>query len=266
MLATVEFSDATLDAIVTGLVGVGLVLIARWLLRIGFRRYLRRAEARRTADDVARLRTRLTVVQRVIVAFLFAIVAWTVLNTIPATKDLGRALLASSAVLALIVGLAFSVPLGNLGAGLLLGFTQPIRLGDRTTVGGATGTVVEITLIHTILLTDDDKRIFIPNTQMIGSVVVNRSVQDPRRTVTVRLPIGLRAPVDRARVVVHEAIDSLDVPRGMEVSVLLSEIGDKTAWLTVTAHAPPDTAVERLASEVRERALAALAREELLPA
>src|SRR5262249_58079883 len=125
MVATVEFSGSTVDAIVTGVVGVALVLIARWLLRAGFRRYVRRAETRRSADDAAKLRTRLTVVQRVIVAFLFALVAWSVLNTIPATRDLGRALLASSAVLALIAGLAFSVPLSNLGAGLLLGFTQP---------------------------------------------------------------------------------------------------------------------------------------------
>lgn len=265
MVATVEFSGSTVDAIVTGVVGVALVLIARWLLRAGFRRYVRRAETRRSADDAAKLRTRLTVVQRVIVAFLFALVAWSVLNTIPATRDLGRALLASSAVLALIAGLAFSVPLSNLGAGLLLGFTQPVRLGDRTTVGDVSGTVVEITLIHTVLLTDDDKRIFIPNSQMIGSVVVNRSVQDPRRTVTVRLPIGLSVPVDRARTVVGEAVESLETPRGMEVTVLLSEVGETSAWLTVTAHAPSDTVVERLAGEIRERGLTALARAELLP-
>jgi small-conductance mechanosensitive channel len=266
MVATLELSGTTVDAIVTGAVGVGLVLIARLGLRLAFHRYLRRAEGRRTPDDIARLRTRLAVLQRVIVALLFALVVWTVLNVIPATQDLGRALLASSAVLALVFGLAFSVPLGNLGAGFLLGVTQPVRLGDRTTVGDVTGTVVEITLIYTVLHTDDDKRIFIPNMQMVSSVVINRSVQDPRRTVTVRLPIGLGAPVDRARAVVGEAVGGVDVPRGLEVSVLLSEVGEKAAWLTVTAYAPPDTAVDRLAGELRERGLAALAREELLPA
>ena len=266
MLATVEFSGSTLDAIVTALVGTGLVLLARWILRGAFRRYLRHAEARRSADDAARLRTRLAVIQRVIVAALFAIVIWSVLNTIPETRDLGRALLASIAVLALIAGIAFSVPLGNLGAGLLLGLTQPVRLGDRTTVSDVTGTVVEITLIHTVLHTDDDRRIYIPNSQMVSSVVINRSIQDPRRTVIVRLPIGLTVPVDRARAVVGEAVGTIQTPKNMEVSVLLTEVAEKTAWLTVTALAPPDTAVERLAGEIRERGLIALAREELLPA
>jgi small-conductance mechanosensitive channel len=266
MLATAEFSGTTLDAVVTGLVGVGLVLIARWLLRAGFRRYLRRAEVRRTPDDVARLRTRLTVLQRVIVALLFVLVAWSVLNVIPETRNLGRALLASSAVLALIAGIAFSVPLSNLGAGLLLGMTQPVRLGDRTSVEDATGTVVEITLIHTVLHTDDDRRIYIPNSKMISSVVVNRSIRDPRRAIVVRLPIGLGVPVDRARAVVEEAVEGVETPKGLAASILLSEVAESTAWLTVTVLAPPDTSVDRLAGEIRERGLTALAREELLPA
>ncbi len=266
MLASVEFSGALLDAVVTGAVGIGLVLVVRWSLRHVFRRIIRRAQGRRSPDDVARLRTRLTVLERVTVAILFAIVVWTVLNVIPATRDLGRALLASSAVLALLAGLALSVPLGNLGAGLLLGLTQPVRLGDRTSVGDVSGTVVEITLIHTVLLTDDERRIYIPNSQMVSSVVINRSIQDPRRIVSVRVPIDLRAPLERARTVVGDAIGQLETPKPMEVSVVLGEVTEKTAWLTVTAYAPPDTAVERLAGELRERALAALARERLLPA
>jgi small-conductance mechanosensitive channel len=259
------FSNDTFDAIVTGAVGIGLVLLARWALKVSFHRYLVHAEGRRSADDVRRLRTRLSVTERVIIAILFSIVVWAVLSVFPATTTIARAMLASSAVLALIFGLAFSVPLGNLGAGLLLGLVQPVRLGDRTTVGDVTGTVVELTLIYTVLHTDDEKRIFIPNTQMVSSVVVNRSVQDQRRTVSVRLPIALHSPVDRARAVVREAVDGIEVPKGMEVAVLLSEVGESTAWLTVTALAPPDTAVDRLAGELREQGLTALAREELLP-
>jgi small conductance mechanosensitive channel len=144
--------------------------------------------------------------------------------------------------------------------------TQPVRLGDRTTVEDATGTVVEITLIHTVLHTDDDRRIYIPNSKMISSVVVNRSIRDPRRVIVVRLPIGLGVPVDRARAVVEEAVEGVKTPRGLEASILLDEVAEKTAWLTVTVLAPPDTSVDRLAGEIRERGLTALAREELLPA
>ena len=103
------------------------------------------------------------------------------------------------AVIALFVGLAFSTPLSNLGAGILLAFSQPVRIGDRVTVGDVTGTAEQITLIHTVLVSDDDRRVFIPNSQMVSSVVINRSVVDPRRTVTIELPIALTVSLERAK-------------------------------------------------------------------
>ena len=57
--------------------------------------------------------------------------AWSVLSIFPQTEEIARALLASSAVLAVVAGLALSTPLGNLGAGVLVAFTQPVRIGDR---------------------------------------------------------------------------------------------------------------------------------------
>jgi small-conductance mechanosensitive channel len=258
-------SDQVITAAVTAAVGLVLLLLARWGLRAIFSRYLRRASERRPPEEIASLRTRLSVLQRVIVAFLAAIVVWSVLSVFPTTDRLAATLLASSAVLALIFGLAFSAPLGNLGAGILLAFTQPVRLGDRISVGDVTGQAEQITLIHTVLLTDDDKRVFIPNTQMVSSVVVNRTIQDPRRIVSVNLPVALGASVDRARASVSEAIRGLEAPVE-DVSVRVGDVNEKTAWLALTAYAPPDANTAELASELRERAVAALAREELLPA
>jgi len=258
-------SDRTLSAVVTGAAGLLLIVVLRWALGHAFDRYVRRAEVARAADDVARLRTRLAVLRRAVIAFLVVLVAWSVLDAFPATDHLARTLLASGAVLALFVGVAFSVPLSNLGAGILLGLTQPVRLGDRVTVGEVTGTAEEITLIHTVLVTDDERRIFVPNSQMVSSVVVNRSIRDPRRVVSVRLPIGVREPVERARAVLLEAAAGAEAARPLEVQVLLAEVGEQTAWLSVTAYAPPDAPVERLAGELRERGLTALVAAGLLP-
>ena len=49
------------------------------------------------------------------------------------------------------------------------------------TVGGETGFVEEMALIYTTLVTDDARRIFIPNTQLTTSTIVNRTIKDPRR-------------------------------------------------------------------------------------
>ena len=65
-------------------------------------------------------------------------------------------------MLAVIAGVALSTPLGNLGSGVLLAFTQPVRLGDRITVGEHTGVVEEISLSYTTLVTDEGRRIYVP--------------------------------------------------------------------------------------------------------
>jgi small-conductance mechanosensitive channel len=94
-------------------------------------------------------------------------------------------------VLAVIAGLALTTPLGNLGSGVMLAFSQPVRLGDRITVGDQTGVVDEITLSYTALQTDEGRRVFVPNREMVASVIVNNSVADPRRLVTVQLPVRI---------------------------------------------------------------------------
>lgn len=257
-------SDRTLEAVVTAGAGAAALLVLRAVLRNVFRRYEVRASGRRSPDDVARLRTRLSVLQRAVVAILAAILAWNVLDIFPTTQELADALLASGAVLAVLIGLAFTAPLGNLGAGIMLALTQPVRLGDRITVGEMTGEAEEITLIHTILITDDDRRVFIPNSQMIGSVVVNRTIKDPRRTVSVRVPIRLGASVEQARSAVLDAVRGAERPLE-DVSVRVADIEERTAWLQLAAYAPRGTDVVALASELRERSVAALAREELIP-
>ncbi|MER3408667.1 MAG: hypothetical protein C4305_04760 [Thermoleophilia bacterium] len=258
-------SDRAVSAIVTGAAGLALIVILRWILGHAFDRYLRRAAAARTADEVARLRTRLTVLRRAVIAFLVVIVAWSMLEAFPVTEQLARTLLASGAIVALFVGVAFSTPLSNLGAGILLGLTQPVRLGDRVTVGEVTGTAEEITLIHTVLATDDERRIFVPNSHMVSSVVVNRSIRDPRRQVSVRLPIALGQPVERARAALLQAALAAEAAPPLEAQVLVAEVGERTCWLSLTVYAPPDAPVERLAGELRERGLRALGEAGLLP-
>jgi small-conductance mechanosensitive channel len=258
-------SPRTVEAIVTAAAGLAILLVVRVALGVMFERYLRHVAERRPPDYVARLRTRLTLLRRVIVAFVLVIVVWSVLEVFPATEDFARTLLASSAVIALFVGVAFSVPLGNIGAGILLGITQPIRLGDRITVGDVTGTAEEITLIHTVVRTDDDRIAFVPNSQLVTSTIVNRSIQDPRRPVGVRLPVAITASVERARGVLLETVRAIEEPKLEEASVMVAEVGERTTWLAVGAQAPPGTAVDRVAAELRERGLAALGAEGLLP-
>jgi|SRR5688572_27060640 len=257
-------SDRAWQVIVTAGVGLALLVVLRIVLGVVFERVVSRAAKRKSPDHVARLRTRLTVLRRVILAFVSVVVLWSVLEIFPATEQIARTLLASSAFVALVIGVAFSVPLGNIGAGVLLSLSQPARIGDRITVGDVTGTAEEITLIHTIVRTDQGLTAFVPNSQMITSTVVNRSLDDPRRLVSIRLPVAITAPVEQARQVLLRVVG--EVATGVEdASVAVIDVAERTTWLSVTAYAPRPTAVDRVAAELRERALQALAAEGLLP-
>jgi small-conductance mechanosensitive channel len=173
--------------------------------------------------------------------------------------------LASGAVIAIVASVALAGPLGNLGAGLIVAFTQPVRLGDRVRIGDVTGFVAEINLIYTVLVSDDGSRIFLPNTQLTANAIVNRTINDPRRTVTASVPVRLTAPLDEARGAVLTALEELPEAERIELRVHFGEVTEKLVWLTVTALTPPDTNVAVLASELRERSLGALREAELLP-
>jgi small-conductance mechanosensitive channel len=189
-----------------------------------------------------------------------------VLSIFPATEQVASAFLGSAAVLAVIAGLALTTPLGNLGSGVLLAFTQPVRLGDRITVQDHTGIVDEISLSYTALTTDEGRRIFVPNTTMVSTILVNRSVDDPRRIVTVDVPVQLGASLGEARQITMEAASK--VPQGEELAIYvqIGEITDRTAWLHVVAYAPFGADVSQVASEIREQTVGALAAANFLPA
>ena len=192
------------EALVVGAIWVGIVLVVRFALLYAFDRYERRL-AERDPAVAARRRTTFLFLLRVIVALVGLVGAWSVLSIFPVTEEVARAFLASSAVLAIIAGLALTTPLGNLGSGILLAFTQPVRLGDRISVGDHTGVVSEMSLSYTKLVTDEDRHVFVPNQMMASSVIVNRSVGDPRRILTVQVPVAIGAPLAEARRVTEEA-------------------------------------------------------------
>jgi small-conductance mechanosensitive channel len=261
----VDLSDNVVRALITAAAWLVVFFVLRALLRRAFERWTRRLAAR-DPDAAVRQRTVLSVLERVALAVVVAIAAWSVLSIFPKTEELARAVLASGAVIAIVVSVALAGPLGNLGAGLIVALTQPVRLGDRVRIGEATGFVAEINLIYTVLVSDDAGRIFLPNTQLTSNAIVNRTIDDPRRTVTASVPVRLTAPLDEARAALLAALQELPEADRMELRVHFGDVTDTLVWLTVTALAPPDTNVAALASELRERSLAALREAELLPA
>jgi small-conductance mechanosensitive channel len=250
-------------ALVVGAIWLAIVIAVRFGLRFGYDRYERRL-AERDPAVAARRRTTFLFLLRVIVALVASLGIWSVLSIFPVTQEVARAFLASSAVLALIAGLALTTPLGNLGSGILLAFSQPVRLGDRITVGDQTGVVSEMSLTYTKLVTDEDRHVFVPNLMMASSVIVNRSVGDPRRILTVQVPVGIGVSLSEARRVAKEAAERVE--GADRLTVHIGDVAEKIVWLNVVGFAPPGSNVGQIASEIREHVLAALGDAGLLPA
>lgn len=88
------------------------------------------------------------------------------------------ALLASAGV---AIGMALSGNLSNFAGGLIILLFKPYKVGDYIESQGVGGTVKEIQIFHTILVTPDNRNIFIPNGSLSSGVVVNTSNETTRR-------------------------------------------------------------------------------------
>lgn len=252
-------------ALVTAAIWIAVVLVVRYVLLRAYDQYERRLAERDPAVAASR-RTTFGFLVRIVVVLVGLVGAWSVLSIFPATSEIASAFLASSAVLAVIAGLALTTPLGNLGSGVLLAFTQPIRIGDRVTVGAHTGRVERITMSYTALVSENGSEIFVPNRTMVSETIVNRSGRDPRRLVSVSVPVRIGAPLDDARRIAREALAQVPGADAITLDVHVGEVAEKAVWLDVVGFAPANASVAETASEIRERVLAALGDSDLLPA
>ena len=208
-------------------------------------RVLDRAIARRELDPGQV--TRYRVLRRTITAAVLAIGVLSALLVIPQVRAVAGGLLASSAVIAIVVGFASQRTLGNFIAGILIAFTQPLRLGDRVEIGEDEGVVEEIALTYTFIRTDDDARVVIPNEKLASDTIRNSTIRSREKLaqITVQVPLtnDLNNVIELLR---REAPD--------ERSEVFVSALDDNATVTLRAWAPSADAAERLASDLRLRA------------
>src|SRR6266508_1977612 len=107
--------------------------------------------------------TRYRILRRSVTTAVVTVGLLSALLVIPQVRAVAGGLLASSAVLGIVIGFASRQTIGDFVAGLLIACTQPIRLGDEVEIDGTRGVVEEIGLIYTFVKTDNEDRLVIPN-------------------------------------------------------------------------------------------------------
>src|ERR671922_1248988 len=115
------------------------------------------------------------------------------LLVIPQVRAIAGGILASSAVVGLIIGFASQRTIGNFAAGLLIAFTQPIRLGDRIMIENGAGTVEEIGLTYTFIRTDDGERLVVPNEKLASDTILNSTIRSREKVAEITLQVPLAA-------------------------------------------------------------------------
>lgn len=90
-------------------------------------------------------------------------------------------LIAGVSAVAAAVALALQGSLSNIAGGIFILMTRPFKTGDFVDISGSVGTVKDIQLIHTVILTNDNKEIIMPNGVVVNSTVVNYSNSKTRR-------------------------------------------------------------------------------------
>ena len=223
-----------------------VIVAAVLLLAAAAARLIDRRIARRDLSSEAI--TRYRVLRRSVSIAILVVGLLSALLVIPQVRAVAGGLLASSAVLGIIVGFASQRTLGNFVAGLLIAFTQPVRLGDEVTLDAAEGVVEEIGLIYTFVRLENGDRLVIPNEKLASDTIRNATIRSREKVaeITVQVPLSndLAGVVSRLR----------DATGG---DVYVSDlVGNAT--VVVRAKAASETEAEALQRDMRLRAHAAL--------
>ncbi|MEA2349536.1 MAG: hypothetical protein QOG86_477 [Thermoleophilaceae bacterium] len=167
-----------------------------------------RAVARRADADMSPVAgTRVRLVRRLLYVTILVLGVALALAQFAAVKRVATGVLASSAVLGLVVGFAARQTLANAVAGVLLAITQPIRIGDLVSFEEVTGTVEDIRVTYTYIRTDDGSRFVVPNERLAQSPIQNHTIADPRTRVEVSVWIPPDTDLVRAMTTLRSAGD-----------------------------------------------------------
>ena len=130
-----------------------------------------------------------------------------------------------------IVGFALQETLGSFASGMMIMVYRPFDVDDYVSVAGVDGTVKELSLVSTTLLTVDNKVLVIPNKKAWGDTIVNFTGRDKRR-VDLVFRIGYEDDLKKAMTLLQEAARGHDlVLSDPEVAVKVGELAESSVNL-----------------------------------
>lgn len=134
----------------------------------------------------------------------------------------------------LTVGLALQGSLANFAGGVLILLLKPFVIGDYI-VAGVEGTVEEISIFYTKLVTGDNNTILVPNGTLSNSTITNVSHVQTRR-VEVKVGISYNANIAEAKKVLMDVLENDEaVLKDQPMQVFVSDLGDSSVNMEIRA-------------------------------
>ena len=109
----------------------------------------------------------------------------------------------------LAIGLALQGSLSNFASGVLIVMFRPYKVGDFVEAAGISGVVEEVQILTTVLKTGDNKKVIVPNGQIMDSVITNYSANDQRR-VDMTLGVSYDDDLDKVRSTLEQLVAADD--------------------------------------------------------
>ena len=144
-------------------------------------------------------------------------------------------IIAAFSAVALAIALALKDSLASLANGVIIIFTKPFKKGDYIAIGGLDGLVQDIRLFNTKILTYSNEEIIVPNSEVLGSKLINYSAM-PLRRVVFDVPVPYGVDVAEVKAMLLEAVAAYKYTVTTPApSVVLADYGESTLKFSVRA-------------------------------
>ncbi len=228
-----------IDEYLPGVVAFGLrVLMALVLFFIGSRliKLLRRIVRRsmeRAGTDVGVMQF----IDSILKAFLYFVLVMLIASSFGVDTTSVVALVGSAGLAA---GLALQGSLANFAGGVLLLMVRPFKVGDYIIQGDLEGTVSEIQMIYTYLLTPDNRKVVIPNGKLADNSLINVTAQEKRR-LDIDVGISYTADLKKAKETGMKLLEREErVLKEEERLAVVSELADSAVILKLRFWVKPE--------------------------
>ncbi|MYT36211.1 mechanosensitive ion channel [Streptomyces sp. SID8356] len=235
------------------LIGATAWLVVRVAATVVESSYARYATATRDPARVRRVRTQVTLIQRVVIAVVTVVAIAAMLLTLPPMRAVGTSMLASAGVVGIVAGVAAQSTLGNLFAGLQIAFGDMVRIGDTVVVDGEWGTVEEITLTFLAVRTWDERRITMPVSYFTSKPFENWSRGGVQMTGTVFFHLDHAAPVAAMRKKLRDILGDIAAWDGRDWSLAVTDTTPTTIQVRAVVTAKDANDIWTVRCAVREQ-------------